>query len=606
MLKKYCFLLTLSFTIVFQSGARQTQQADKMKWFADAKLGIFIHWGIYSVNGVSESWSFFNNYLSHESYMKQLTGFHANQYNPEAWAALIAESGAKYTVITAKHHDGVSLWDSKAMGAITTLNHSAARRDLLTPFVNAIRRQNLKTGLYFSLPDWSYPDYDVFTSIRKRYQLTAAPERWQRFQSYLNSQLEELNSQYRPDLFWFDGDWEHHAAEWNAPAIRAKLLQQNPSVILNSRLNSQGDYDTPEQGIPVKRPASKFWELCYTMNDSWGYQEFDRRYKTPNMIIRTLIDCISMGGNLLLDIGPKADGTIPDEQVRVLKALGRWTKKHGEAIFGSQAGISENNFRGKTTRSADGRKVYLFLDRRNIGQLTVYGTETPLRSARVIGYAGKITFKKNGSQLTIDVPAAAEDADATVVELGFDTTPVFADRKPGNLSLVEIAEEKEPVKQIAALSSSVAAGYNPFPEKRLEPDGIGFEWRRKDELAAWIKKHAEALYKTGKGLPFTHYDGESALSADKRTLYLFVKGQPTGPIAVKGLQNTIQRVRIVGQGTMLPHEIYNKLYWSKTPGIVYIDIPAKLLDPQMTVVALLLDGPATIFTEDTGAIQNNL
>ncbi|WP_129717349.1 alpha-L-fucosidase [Pedobacter sp. SYP-B3415] len=605
MLKNRIYLYLALLVFSGQANARQPAPAQKMKWFADARLGIFIHWGIYSVNSVSESWSFFNNYTSHETYMKQLSGFNAKQYNPDAWASLIAESGARYAVITAKHHDGVALWNSQAAGAVTTAASSQARRDVLTPFVNALRRQNLRTGIYFSLPDWSFADYDVFTRLRKRYHLSQDQPRWSRFQTYLNKQLEELNTQYRPDLFWFDGDWEHSAAEWGSPQIREKLLAHNPDLIINSRLNGQGDYDTPEQGIPVQRPASNFWELCYTINDSWGYQEFDTRYKSPNMIIRTLIDCISMGGNLLLDIGPKADGIIPEEQVRVLKALGRWTKKHGEAIYGSQSGISPNNFPGKTTRSADGRKVFLFLDRRNNGQITVYGLESAVKSARIIGYSGKLSFKKNGSQLTIDVPPAAEDQDATVVELAFAEPPVFADRKPGNLGLVEIAEEKEPVRQVAALSSAVAAGHNPFPEKRLSPDGSGFEWRRNDVLSSWIRKHAEALYKTGRGLPLTHYDGPSSLSADKQTLYLFVKGQPTGPIAIKGLKNAIQRVRVVGSGNIIPHEVYNKLYWSKTPGIVYIDIPSKLLDTQMNVIAVLLDGPLSLFSETTGALETN-
>ena len=130
----------------------------KMEWFKDARLGIFIHWGIYAVNGIDESWSFFNNYISHEDYLKQADGFHAENYDPEAWAELICDSGATYSVITSKHHDGFAMWDS-ADGKFNATKHSAAGRDLLTPFCDALRKKGIKLGIYYSLPDWSYPDY---------------------------------------------------------------------------------------------------------------------------------------------------------------------------------------------------------------------------------------------------------------------------------------------------------------------------------------------------------------------------------------------------------------------------------------------------------------
>ncbi|MEF9478667.1 alpha-L-fucosidase [Chryseobacterium sp. 1B4] len=142
-----------------------------MEWFKNAKLGIFIHWGIYSVNGISESWSFFNNYINHENYMKQLNGFSASKYQPEQWVNLIKESGAKYAVITTKHHDGVSLWNSKAEKATSIPQNSLAQKDVLSPFVTALKNSGLKTGLYFSLPDWSHPYYDINTRTKKRYEI---------------------------------------------------------------------------------------------------------------------------------------------------------------------------------------------------------------------------------------------------------------------------------------------------------------------------------------------------------------------------------------------------------------------------------------------------
>ena len=198
---------------------------DKMKWFEEAKLGIFIHWGIYSVNGISESWSFYNGYISHTDYMKQLDGFNAKNYDPKEWANLIAESGAKYTVITSKHHDGFALWDSK-YGKLNSLESSKSKKDLLTPFVKEIRGKGLKLGLYYSLPDWSYKDYTNHTNKIKRYSIQDKPERWQKFLNYRDNQLMELKSRYKPDLWWFDGDWEHNAIEWKSESVKNKTSKK--------------------------------------------------------------------------------------------------------------------------------------------------------------------------------------------------------------------------------------------------------------------------------------------------------------------------------------------------------------------------------------------
>lgn len=414
----------------------QAQTADSsMQWFADAKLGIFIHWGIYAVNGIDESWSFFNHYLDYEAYMDQTEGFTAAAYDPQAWARLIDSAGARYAVLTSKHHDGVALWDSEA-GPLNVATRTPAGRDLVGPFVEAIRARDLRVGLYYSHCDWSHPDYPIHTRQIRRYDIAAEPARWERFLAFHRAQLDELLTRYQPDLFWFDGDWEQTAEAWRAAGLRAWLKGRNPDLILNSRLTGYGDYATPEQGPPVTRPEAPYWELCLTMNDSWGYQRNDHRYKTPYQLIRIFADCISMGGNLLLDIGPQADGTIPPEQVATLHHLGRWTHKHAEAIYGTQAGLPPDHFYGPTT-----------------------------------------------------------------------------------------------------------------------------------------------------------------LSADSSTLFLFLPHPPQGPIVIKGLKNRINRIRVVGEGTKLDHEVLSRVYWSEYPGLCYIEVPAYTHDPDMTVIAVQLDGPVRLFRE---------
>ncbi|MDN5203024.1 alpha-L-fucosidase [Fulvivirgaceae bacterium BMA10] len=415
-------LICLPFISNAQSQEPDPEKEKKMQWFKDAKLGIFIHWGIYAVNGIDESWSFFNGYISHEDYLKQLDGFTAENYNPASWAELIGQSGAKYAVITSKHHDGVALWETK-LGNLNVVENTPAKRDLIAPFVKALRKEKLKVGLYYSLPDWSFENYPQFTRNKKRYEND--PARWNKFLDYYHGQLKELTTNFKPDLMWFDGDWEHGAEAWKAKETRELLLSAQPNVIINSRLRGYGDYATPEQGVPVTRPESKYWELCMTMNDSWGYQHNDNNYKTPNQIIRIFIDCIAMGGNLLLDIGPKADGSIPEEQVTILRELGRWTRKHQEAIYGTKAGLPPGHFFGPTTLSKDLQTLYLFVEHKPNGPILIKGLKNKINRIRIVGNGTKLSHKIVGKQywssvpglLYIDIPEDQLDEQVTVIAL---------------------------------------------------------------------------------------------------------------------------------------------------------------------------------------------
>ena len=427
------------------TGESQENYEKRMEWFGDAKFGVFIHWGIYAVRGVSESWSFFNNYLPYDEYMKQTEGFTASKYNAKEWVDLIEQSGARYTVITSKHHDGFALWDTKA-GNISAKKSSAAKRDVLTPFVKEVqKRKDLRLGIYYSLLDWSRDDYPNATRTSTRYNIKEDPKRWAEFCKFNFAQLRELNETYKPALYWFAGDWEQSAEDWNSKGVIDLLRSTTPNVIVNSRIQGYGDYDTPEQGIPVVRPESKYWELCYTMNDSWGYQHTDKDFKTPHMLLRTLCDCMSNGGNLLLDIGPKADGTIPQEEVDILKEFGRWIGKHKEAVYGTRA-----------------------------------------------------------------------------------------------------------------------------------------------------------------GLPAEHFpDGYTTLNKGGDIVYLYIPNKVRGKICLRGIVNKVNRVWVVGNGSMLSYKVYDKPYWSSLPGIVYIDVPEDVQDEQITVIAVLLDGPAKLYRGHGQVITSN-
>ena len=433
------FIIITAFNTNAQSKINQDSIQQKMGWFEDAKLGIFIHYGIYAVNDVSESWSFHNKQVTWPAYMSQLSGFTASKYDPTAWANLFKEAGARYTVITTKHHDGVALWDTKEKH-YDVIRNTPAKKDLIDPLVNALRKNNIKVGAYFSLIDWSHPDYPGFLKDSSRYKVANEPARWKKFQGFFQNQLSELSTRFNPDLWWFDGDWEHSAEEWESSKVRANLLARNPATIINGRLQGYGDYETPEQNFPVTRPSFKWWELCMTTNDNWGYRKSDTNWKTPYEVISIFVDAVSNGGNLLLDIGPKQDGTIPDEQVHILKELGAWNKRNGSAIFNTIGGIPQGHFYGPTTLSKDSTTLYLFLHGKTSGPVMVKGLDNKIISIEVLGngatlkskVVGKISWSPVPGLVYIDVPATTLDKYITVLKVTLDK-PVKLYRGKGGL-----------------------------------------------------------------------------------------------------------------------------------------------------------------------------
>lgn len=403
-------------------------------WFLDAKLGIFIHYGIYAVNGISESWSFFNGQISHEDYMKQLDGFTASAYDPEEWADLFARAGAQYAVLTTKHHDGVALWDTKA-NDLSVVNKTPAGRDLVTPFVEALRKHGLRVGLYYSHLDWSHPDYPTLRKVEdgtKDLNPFAGPpaghedpERWANFLKFHRAQLEELCTQFgKVDLHWFDGDWEREPEQFQMKELRDQLHAWQPEVILNSRMLGYGDYATPEQGQPVVAPDG-VWEFCVTINDSWGYQTQDHNHKPTREIVRMFAEVIGMGGNVLLDVGPFADGSLQPEQVQRLEELGTWTHKHAEAIYGSVAGLPLGLHYGPSTLSKDGQTLYLILLDRPVEKVYVKGIRNNVKAVSVVGNGTALKFTKPKmvewtgvpGTLVIDVPEHELDTYATVLKV---------------------------------------------------------------------------------------------------------------------------------------------------------------------------------------------
>lgn len=386
------------------------------EWFAQAKLGIFIHYGIYAVDGVAESWSFYHDRISYNDYMKQLDGFTARHFDAEYWAGLIEKSGAKYAVLTAKHHDGVAMYDTQYSN-LSVVKKSPSQRDIVKEFNAAIQKRGIRTGIYFSLIDWSHPDYaSVFYDNKEpedmsgvnRYSNPAGgkqdPQKWNRFMDFNRSQLRELLTRYgQVDLLWFDGDWERSDAQWQLPEFKEYLMSFNQNLIVNSRLGSYGDYNTPEQGIPLTRPEGS-WEFCTTMNTSWGYVPTDNHYKTPQQVIRMFCDCLSMGGNMLLDIGPREDGTIDLRQEQIMLEIGRWIGDNKEAVYQTSEGIGPMYYSEGSVVSPDRKNLYLFLHQNPKGHICVKGLRSKIERITVLHTGEALTHVVHGGVPWVNIP----------------------------------------------------------------------------------------------------------------------------------------------------------------------------------------------------------
>lgn len=405
------------------------------QWFKDAKLGIFMHWGLYSVKGIPESWSFYKGEISYEDYMAQAKGFTASQYDPKRWADIFTRFGAKYSVLTAKHHDGFALWDTK-YSDLNVVKQTPAGRDLIGPYCQAMRDAGIRVGLYFSHLDWSHPDNNAIirpdTDLpyhpRTFPQGAPDPERWKNFLRFHRGQLKELMTRYGTiDLLWFDGDWEKNAEQWDMKGLREYLHGLNPHVILNSRMQGYGDYETPEQGFPIGNPVGDVWEYNVTMNNSWGYVPSDQENKPVSRLVRMFAEVISRGGNMLLDIGPLEDGTFQPEQEKRLLEFGEWLRPVSEAVYGTEKGIGLRHYCGPSTLSKDRRTLYLYAFGKP-GDLFLKGLNTPVRKATVLKSGRTLPMDTmigapwNGVPPTVWIPLPEEEADdyATVIRLDLD------------------------------------------------------------------------------------------------------------------------------------------------------------------------------------------
>ena len=409
------------------SAADQKQAAtreERMKWWHEAKFGMFIHWGLYSVIGQHE-WAKEYEGIPIPQYEILAKHFHPKPNAARDWARLAKRAGQKYMVMTTKHHEGFCHWDSK----LTDYNavKQGPGRDLVKEYVEAARAEGLRVGFYYSLMDWHHPDgakCKTDEDARKR------------FVEYTHGLIRELLTNYgKIDVLWYDVSWPLTAEGWESERMNEMVFELQPEIIVNNRNGLQGDFSTPEQHIQASEEG-RAWETCMTLNDSWGFNRYDDAWKTPKVIVDNLATCARGGGNYLLNIGPEPDGSIPPDTLAVLESVGKWMDTNGKSIYGTDRGQLGANVSGNFTRR--GNTLYLhqhfwpghtpaaewltFYQPEAV--IAIGGLKPKVLSAQLLKTGQKVEFTQDEFTLRLTgLPLKAPDQPATVIEIECDGEP---------------------------------------------------------------------------------------------------------------------------------------------------------------------------------------
>lgn len=408
---------------------RATPDAKRIKWFNQARFGMFIHWGLYSLLGRG-TWVMHHDQIPVQEMEKLAGKFTAKKFDAAAWANLARDAGMKYAILTTRHHDGFCLFDSAASDFTSV--KTAAQRDLVGEYVEAFRKAGLKVGFYYSLLDWRFPGY---------FEPEKYPESAAALVEQAHAQIRELLTNYgKIDVVWFDGHWFQNvfqsmsetpdalARYWRSKALAAMIRGLQPHIIINDRCGISGDYSTPEQRIP-NRPPSRPWELCETIGDyyqSWCHQRYTPKpiRKTTGKLLLELLTTARGCGNMLLNVGPKHDGSIPPEDAKRLKAIGEWLSINGEAVYGSEFSPIRGNSVGEWTFK--GNTGYLHLPCWPGTETTLCQIDAKVKSAILLGSPNTLTIdhdRKTGRLTIKGLPKTPPHPDISVLKMTFHRKP---------------------------------------------------------------------------------------------------------------------------------------------------------------------------------------
>ncbi|HVU27295.1 MAG TPA: alpha-L-fucosidase [Verrucomicrobiae bacterium] len=476
------------------------QKTARMKWWSDARFGMFIHWGVYSIpagewdnqTGFAE-WILEQTHMPVSQYEKFADQFNPTNFDAKAWVAAAKNAGVKYIVITSKHHDGFAMYPTKLSD--WSISRTPFKRDPLRELANACHKAGIKFCVYYTIMDWHSPDW----GIRRPWNDVAAksgPPDMDRFEDYMKGQLNELITNYGPlGLIWFDGNWESPWTAQRGREIYNYVRSLQPSLIVNNRIGKPestpgggfaktgevGDYGTPEQTIPPTGfGPDVYWESCMTMNDHWGYNKADQNFKSTETLVHNLIDCASKGGNYLLNVGPDSTGLIPAPELERLREIGDWMKVNGVAIYGTSASPFKKLPWGRCTQKADDKNTILYLHVWNWpgdGKLLVPGLKNSVKSVRLLATGEKLKSSATDDGVEIEVPANAPNVISSTIVLKINGTP--------EVESVVLKQNADSSISLRAADADLHGGLQ--YEVGNGKDNIGY-WTDPNDFASWTFK----------------------------------------------------------------------------------------------------------------------
>jgi alpha-L-fucosidase len=472
------------------------QRDERMQWWRQARFGMFIHWGVYSIpagtykgkqiSGIGE-WIMENGDIPVAEYEKYAKQFNPVKFNASQWVQVAKNAGMKYIVITSKHHDGFCLWDSK-VSQYDIMDAAPFKRDILKELSAACRKHGVRLCFYHSIMDWHHPDAQGPFYPNYNDGSRTNPNFSRYVKTYLKPQLRELITNYGPlGVLWFDGEWIKNWTEPQGVDLYNYVRGLQRDIIINNRVGKgrksmqgmtkegyfAGDFGTPEQEIPPTGLPGVDWETCMTMNDTWGFKSYDNNWKSKEDLLRKLVDIASKGGNFLLNVGPTSEGLIPQASMERLAAMGEWMSKNSESIYGTTASPFEKLPWGRCT--AKPGKLYLHVfDWPVNGELKVPMPRNDVQKAYLIAHKDRAELlldSDDSGNLVVTVPRKVPDVIDTVVLLEMEAEAVV------------IPQVKDGTVVLKA-GDAVVRGTNARYESGGGKDNIGY-WTNPDDYVIW-------------------------------------------------------------------------------------------------------------------------
>lgn len=449
------------------------QQKDaRMKWWRDAKFGMFIHWGLYAipagewkgkpVPGIGE-WIMNRGKIPKEEYEVLQKQFNPVDYDPAEWVRIAKQAGMKYIVITSKHHDGFCLFNSKLTDY--DMEGTPYGKDLLKPLADACHEQGIKICWYHSIMDWHHPQAHT-----------------EEYFQHMRGQLKELLTNYGEiGVMWFDGEWINQWSEQRGAELEKYLRQLQPQLIINNRIGkrkrSPGDFGTPEQHIPATGMPGWDWETCMTMNNTWGFKKDDHAWKSSEDLIHKLVDIVSKGGNFLLNVGPTATGKIPQPSVERLADIGRWMDVNGQSIYGTTASPFQRLVWGRCTQKPGKLFLHVFQWPTD-GTLVVPGLQNDVQRAYLLAHPDQegVAAKREAENVILTLPDVTPDPWDTVIVLEIDGDPL--------VTQADVRQAEDRTITLLARDADTHGERIQY-ESGKGKDNIGF-WTDPEEWVSWV------------------------------------------------------------------------------------------------------------------------